>query len=412
MPTAQSFNTTLEKVQPYSPIDAVDLRQSVAGISESGRSCLVDFLDNIVHSDVLKVHLTADNGSLRCQISQLSGVEEFRDDQSNLLDALAQLCSLAKGSSPAAEFGGLTLHITTEHRTVDLHCINLSSIGSDNWVLRAREINPVPVVLDTIGLEHDELRHLRRALTERRGLISIGTPHRRHQEDWHRAICREVCSPELSVVSLAPRILEALPRISQTVLPPGEHWDKRFWQLASHSEADVIVLSDDGTHGYAPDQLGVLAERCLVVQILQTPDIGALAHRTPTGANVHRVLMHLPVRRLCSKCSEPHSNPCRTEYGFLDRVVPTLSDGVSAWLSASQSMRFKKACGCKDCASLGYHGELCVTDSISEPALLKNPAELIDEQVLSASRTTKLVGLASAGDVCLNEVRRVLASRL
>jgi len=265
-------------------------------------------------------------------------------------------------------------------------------------------------VLDTLGLPNDELRHVRKALTEKRGFISIGTPRRRHLEDWQRAICRELSSPNRSVVSLAPRLLEDFPRVSQSVLPSGERWDQRLWQLASQTEADVIVLCDDGTHGYAPDQLGILAEKSLIIQILQTPDICSLVKRTPAGSNIHRVVMYQPVRRLCPECCEPHHNPSRVDYSFLDRAMPTLSDGVGAWLSASQSTHFKQPCGCSSCTPSGYKQELCVVDSIGDPSTLANVAEQYDQHALASERMSSLLDLARSGYICLDEVSRVVST--
>jgi len=406
MRTSQSVKSEENNVQPHSDIDTVDLLNAPKGLSKPACARLGKFFDKIIENEVLNARVSEDADSVRIQLQTLSGVEEYREDTLELSEALKALQRLTKDSP--SNFNGLTVPIVTEHYRLDVSWVHLASAHGDQWVIRAREVDPVPIVLDTLGLSNDELRHVRAALSEKRGLVSIGTPRRRHLEDWHRAVCRELSSPDRSVVSLAPRLLEDFPRVAQTILPSGERWDQRLWQLAGHAEADVIVLCDDGTHGYSPDQLGILAERCLIVQILQTPDICSLANRTPAGPNIHRVVMHLPVRRLCGECSEPHQNPSRVEYSFLDRGMPTLSDGVSAWLSATQAVNFKKACGCPSCTPAGYKAELCVVDSIGDPSALMNIAELVDEHTLTSDRIANLLELARCGDICLNEVRRLI----
>lgn len=406
MPTAQSFQPAERNVQPHSNTDTVDLQNPPEGLSKAMSLRLGDFFDQLVHNEVLSARVSKDNGSVRVQLQLLSGVEEYREESLNLSEALTDLGALSP--KPLTSVDSVTFHVVTEKHHIDINCVRLVSGHGDQWVIRAREVNPVPTVLDTLGLSNDELRHVRNALTEKRGLISIGTPHRRHLEDWHRAICRELSTPNRSAVSLAPRLLEDFPRVSQTILPSGERWDNILWELAGQADADVIVLCDDGTHGYSPEQLGTLAERCLIVQILQTPDFASLAKRTPAGQYIHRVVMHLPVRRLCGECSEPHYNPSRVDYSFLDRAMPTLSDGVSAWLSASQSTHFKQPCGCDSCSPAGYKKELCVVDSVGDPSTLKDVAELFDAHTMSNERMANLLSLARDGEICLDEVRRLV----
>jgi len=405
MLTAQSTSSIKSEVQPHSPIDAVDLTASHRRLSASECACLGDFFTHMIDSEALSARVSFDKGTTRCQMQYLNGAAEIRTEGTPLEDALSTLYAL--DPTTTSDMGGLTLHVVTEDAKLDVNLVHLDNAHGDQWIVRARKVNPVPIVLDTLGLETSELRHIRKALAEKRGLISIGTPHRFHLEDWHRAVCRELSAPDKSVISLVPRLLEELPRVSQTILPPGDRWDQKLWQLASQAGADVIVLSDDGTHGYAPDQLGVLAERCLVVQILQTPDIGSLTYRTPQGRHVHRVIMHHPLRSLCVECREPHNNPSRVDYSFLDRTLPTLSDGVNAWLSANQTTHFKKPSGCDECNNTGYSGELCVIDSVGDAATLTNVAENADLYSLDTTRTEKLVNLAGDGVICLDEVRRL-----
>lgn len=406
MLTAQSTKSNISALQPHSPVAAVDLTCPNTILGASSCVCLSTFFSKMITFEALSARVSFEQGETRYQLNQLSGVDEFREDNKELPEALSTLYAL--DPTATSDMGGLTLHVITDNANLDISLVHLDTAHGDQWIVRARTVSQVPVILDTLGLTTSELRHLRKALTEKRGLISIGTPHRLYLEDWHRAICRELCAPDKSVVSLVPRLLEELPRISQTILPPGDRWDQKLWQLASQVDADVIVLSDDGTHGYAPDQLGVLAEQCLVVQILQTPDIGSLTFRTPISRNVHRVLMHHPVRSLCPECKEPHNNPSRVDYGFLDRTLPTLSDGVNAWLSANQSTHFKKPMGCDACHTTGYSGELCVIDSIGDAATLMDAANSVDIHSIDTARTEKLVELASDGLIGLDEAKRLV----
>lgn len=406
MLTAQSTKSIKSELQPHSPVDAVDLTRPSKRLSASACECLSAFFNQMITFEALSARVSFEKGATRYQLNQINGVDEFREDSSLLKEALSTLYAL--DPTTTSDMGGLTLHVVTESAKLDVSLVHLDTAHGDQWIVRARTVNPVPVVLDTMGLKTSELRHLRKALTEKRGLVSIGTPNRQSLEDWHRAVCRELCTPDRSVVSLVPRLLEELPRVSQTILPPGDRWDQKLWQLASQVDADVIVLSDDGTHGYAPDQLGVLAERCLVVQILQTPDIGSLTFRTPRSRHVHRVVMHHPLRSLCPECKEPHNNPSRVDYSFLDRALPTLSDGVNAWLTANQSTQFKKPAGCEACHSTGYSGELSLIDSISDAATLMDVANNVDLYSLDTARAEKLVEMASDGVIGLDEVRRLV----
>jgi len=392
MPALPASNSVPQNALPHPAADTVDLRQDSADFPKSAQACLSAFLDQLVETDVLIARLSLDSEShTRYQLQFLSGVEEYREENSDLFDAISSLRALE--SKSAEQIGGVTHHVLTEHYSVDVQHVHLPSSSGDQYILRARLIEQVPMILDTLGLDNVELRHIRNALSERRGMVSIGTPHSRHCEDWQRTICRELSAPDRSIVALAPRVLEPIPGVIQTELPPGERWDQRLWQ-----------------HGFAPDQLGVLAERCLIIQILQVPDIAALARRTPIGSNVHRLVMHQPMRRLCSACSEVHSNPSRMDYSFLDRALPTLSDGVNAWLSASQTMHFKKACGCDECASTGYAGEVCIVDAVSDAESIMQINESPDCPTMTLARTTKLVEKAREGELCLNEVRRVLTT--
>jgi len=405
MLTAQSTQSTTSEVQPHSPIDAVDLTSPSKRLNARACESLSGLFSKMVASEALSARVSFDKDSTRVQMQYLNGAAEIRTEGSSLKEALSSLYAL--DPTTTSDMGGLTLQVISDVDKLDVNLVHLDTAHGDQWIVRTRPVNPVPVVLDTLGLDLSELRHIRNALSEKRGLISIGTPHRRHLEDWHRAVCRELCAPDKSVISLVPRLLEDFPRVSQTVLPPGDRWDQKLWQLASQADADVIVLSDDGTHGYAPDQLGVLAERCLVIQILQTPDLGSLSMRTPQGRNVHRVVMHHPVRRLCPECLVPHKSPSRIDYSFLDRALPTLSDGVSAWLSANQTTHFKKPGGCQECNDTGYSGELNVVDSVGDAATLTNVAENVDLYSFDSARIEKLVDMAGDGLVCLDEVRRL-----
>jgi len=406
MPMAQPSQSVVDNARPYTPVDTIDFREAPEGMSDAVCETLAAFFDRIIATEVISVRLTTENDTItRCQFQHLNGVEEYREQYTELHDALAALRNLDKALN--TEIAATTLHIQTKQQDLDVNYVHIPSPQGDQYLLRVRVVEPVPASLETLELSNTEMRHLRNAFKESTGLISIGASHRHHLEDWQRAISQELTAPDRAVLSLAPRLLEPLPRITQTVLPAGERWDQRLWQLASQAAADVILLVDDGTHGYAPDQLGVLADRCLVIQLLQVPDISKLADRTPTSANVHRMVMHLPLRRLCKDCREPHPNPSRNKYTFLDRTLPTLSDGVNAWLSASQSDTFQQASGCETCSDTGYRGELCVTDSVSNRTALEDGAAL-DLQALSTDRAERLMELAKNGDVCLDEVRRVL----
>ncbi len=407
MSAAKSFNSENRVTQPYSPLELVDLRQEHAGLSQSVRASLSLFFTHIIDHEVMTARVANTATETRVQLQNLNGVSEQRETQSALPEALRALQNLLPEVSHT-DFQSHTFQVITEDYTQDVSCLYLESPHGDQWLVRARAAEPVPMLLDSLGIEANELRHIRKALSEKRGLISIGTAHRQHLEDWQRAICRELCTPDRSVVSLGPRLLEDFPRIAQSVIPAGERWDQRLWQLASQTDANVIVLADDGTHDFSPSQLGVLADRCLVVQIIQAPDIQVLANRTPSGTQVHRVIMHHAVRCLCDHCSQPHPNPSRVDYGFLDRALPTLSDGVNAWLSASQSTHFKKPSGCDHCASEGYHGEKSVIDAVGDPATLINVAENIDLHAIASARMSVLIEMARGGGISLDEVRRLL----
>lgn len=407
MSTAKSFNSENKVTQPYSPSELVDLRHKNAGLTESARANLSEFFTHLIDHEVMIARISTTGTDTRIQLQHLNGMTEQREAHSELPNALKALCDLLPDVS-AEDFQSHTFQAITDDYTQDVSCLCLESPHGDQWIVRARAADPVPTVLDNLGIDANELRHIRKALLEKRGLITIGTPHRQHLEDWQRAVCRELCTPDRWVVSLSPRLLEDFPRVAQTVIPAGERWDQRLWQLASQTEANVIVLADDGTHDFCPSQLGVLAERCLLIQIIQAPDIQVLANRTPSGTQVHRVVMHHPVRCLCDHCSQPHPNPSRVDYGFLDRALPTLSDGVNAWLSASQSTHFKKPSGCEHCASEGYHGERCVIDAIGDPATLQNVAEKIDLHALASARMSALIEMARRGEISLDEVRRLV----
>lgn len=408
MLTSQSTTRINSEAQPHSPIDAVDLTTASKRLSGADCEYLTELFSQMVATEALSARISFEKGNTRLQFKHLNGTTEFRNRDTDLQTALNALCALDPNIT--SDIVGLTLHVLTENMKLDVDLVRLDAAHGDQWIVRARIVNPVPIVLDTLGLEPNEVRHLRKALSEKCGLISIGTPHRRHLEDWHRAVCRELCSPDKSVISLVPRLLEDLPRVPQIILPPGDRWDQKLWQLASQADADVIILSDDGTHGYAPDQLGVLAERCLVVQILQTPDIASLSSRTPQGQNVHRVIMHQSIRKLCPECKEPHKNPSRAQYSFLDRALPKLSDGVNAWLAANQSSNFQKPGGCFNCHDTGYLGELSIVDSIGECKTSKNTTNNGYIYRLNCTRIEKLIDIAREGKVCLDEVSRLISS--
>jgi len=403
---AQTPQPQEQNGQPFSHYEPVDLSQTGAGMTEPARNALREFLNQLIADDALSAHVYTKSGAvIQYQIKHLNTVEEIRCENVELHHALAALRALL--DSPSTDITTATLHVTGSQQELDLNFTHLPSPHGDQYVLRVQVIDPVPMVLDTLGLPHNDLRLLRTALAEPNGLISIGTPHRRHLENWQRALCRELSAPDRSVAALVPRLLEEIPRVSQSEFPPGQRSDQRLWQLASQTDTNVFILVDDGTHGYAPDQIGVLAERSLVIQVLQVTHTSALLQRTPSHSRVHRVIMHLPLRMLCQDCCETQTNPSRSEYPFLDRALPTLSDGVNAWLAASQSIQFKKAAGCKSCNGAGYTGERCVVDAIKDEAILKDPANLVDMHQLNISRTARMIEMAREGEISLDEILRL-----
>lgn len=189
----------------------------------------------------------------------------------------------------------------------------------DVEVLAVRLSAPAPELgLDAFGLRPAELDKLRRALSERAGLIALAGPARSGRSAALRVLLKELELEKRRAVLIEEKLGARLAGATQLALERIDGLTAaRAVEAAAAQESDVVALDCPGGTGSLRAAVEAAGER-LVIAVLEAQDgaeaLSLLAEKAPSrrllASRARAALSVRLVRKLCPSCKGAHAQGC------------------------------------------------------------------------------------------------------
>jgi type IV pilus assembly protein PilB len=303
-------------------------------------------------------------------------------------------------------------------REIDLRVATMPTAAGEKLVLRLLDRGSGPHDLGGLGLEVEQLRQARAALTRPQGLTIVAGPAGSGTTTTLYAAVSELAGDSVSVATVEDPVEYALPGCTQVQVQK----DSGLGVAAAihallRQDPDILMISalPDLEAVDAAVRAAISGRRVLTT--LPTGDaaatLGRLVHLGVepylVAAAVSLVIAQRLVRRLCGECAS--DDPGATAARLIEAGMTP---------QQAQACRPRRARGCKACLG-GYRGRVALFEVLPVGATLQEriaegagEAELRAEAVRLGLRSLRDVGLAqvAAGAIGLDDLLRATGERL
>src|SRR5665213_151800 len=281
-------------------------------------------------------------------------------------------------------------------RTLTVHASTIPAHFGENLVLRIGADDAGPLKLEKLGFGYEMLKHWRKLIAQRAGLILITGPSGSGRRATLYSALQERNGPDSNLCAIEDAIEHPLPGVNQFPIdePAGFGFPAAL-RAVLRQEPDVLMVSD------IPDvQTGRLCAQAalsgkLVLAAMHSADtlaaLGRLMHLGVEphllGATVTGVLGLRLARRLCPHCREGYE-PGSAERRQLDRHAANITT-------------LFRARGCERCRNTGFAGRVGIQE------LLIPDANFADRLGQGAAMSDLRPLAQAAGLTSLDEIFRI-----
>ena len=250
--------------------------------------------------------------------------------------------------------------VVVNGKPIDLRVSTLPASGGEKVVIRILNTQSTVLSLESLGLLDEERATIERLLDHKEGILLVTGPTGSGKTTTLYSALRVIQSEGVNIVTVEDPVEY---KLGENIVQVQVH-EKAGLTFASalrsilRQDPDVVLIGEIRDQETAQIAVQASLTGHLVLSTLHTNDaansvtrlldMGTEAYKL--GSALRGVLAQRLMRRLCRSCSEPSDGtevPKR-----LKRFVP---DGV----------QLKRAVGCADCASTGYHGRFAIVEILT-----------------------------------------------
>jgi MSHA biogenesis protein MshE len=305
-------------------------------------------------------------------------------------------------------------NVKVKGRNIDVRISTMPIQCGESVVMRLLDQSGEQLSLDQLGLPAPLLEELRRSARRPHGLILVTGPTGSGKTTTLYGVLRELNDAEKKVITVEEPVEYRLPRINQVqVNPKIDLTFATVLRAALRQDPDILMVGEMRDQETTEIALRAAMTGHLVLSTLHTNDAVASGLRLIdmgaegylVAAALRTIVAQRLVRRICSRCREPHE-PTDPERLWLTEVVGPKEAQHS----------FQRGRGCTDCNGTGYSGrigvyELLQLDGAMADALRRNDHADFARAAQSGSRFHPLrlsaLEYARDGITSLSEVLRV-----
>ncbi|MGD0653986.1 MAG: ATPase, T2SS/T4P/T4SS family [Thermoguttaceae bacterium] len=247
------------------------------------------------------------------------------------------------------------VHVLLDGRKIDLRVSTFPATRGEKTAIRVLDTRSVSLNLEDLGFGEDVLNSFRQNISAPNGIILVTGPTGSGKSTTLYAALNEISSMENNVCTVEDPIEYHLPLINQFQVQSkiGMTFSAALRTLL-RQDPDVIMVGEIRDEETAHTAIQAAMTGHLVFSTLHTNNACSAITRLINmgvesyliGAALNMILAQRLVRRICTKCREPHEPP-RTVRKALERMGYEFSE-------------FYKGVGCKICRNTGFKGRIAV----------------------------------------------------
>jgi type IV pilus assembly protein PilB len=251
------------------------------------------------------------------------------------------------------------VHVLLEGRKIDLRVSTFPSTRGEKTAIRVLDTRSVSLNLEDLGFGEDILNSFRQNIRAPNGIVLVTGPTGSGKSTTLYAALNEISSMENNVCTVEDPIEYHLPLINQFQVQSkiGMTFSAALRTLL-RQDPDIIMVGEIRDEETAHTAIQAAMTGHLVFSTLHTNDACSAITRLINmgvepyliGAAMNMILAQRLVRRICTKCREPHEPP-RTVRKALERM---------GW----EFTEFYKGVGCKSCRNTGFRGRIAVHEHL------------------------------------------------
>jgi general secretion pathway protein E len=253
-------------------------------------------------------------------------------------------------------------------RSIDLRVSVLPSMHGEDVVLRILDRGAVSLDLDILGLSVAQREHFRRLIHTPEGMLLLTGPTGSGKTTTLYSALREVCRPELKVVTVEDPVEYHLDGVNQIQVKSeiGLDFARCLRSILRH-DPDVIMVGEIRDKETAAMAVQSALTGHLVLSTLHTNSAAATFARLVNmgvedyliASAVVGVMAQRLVRKVCQECKQPY----------------TPDAAIREKHHLGSDAAFYRGKGCRACLNTGYRGrtvvgELLVVDEAIQRAIL------------------------------------------
>jgi type IV pilus assembly protein PilB len=261
-----------------------------------------------------------------------------------------------------------------DRRRIDLRVSTFPNARGEKTVIRVLDTRGISLNLEELGFAEDILAGFRQSILAPNGIVLVTGPTGSGKSTTLYSALNAVSSMEINVCTVEDPIEYHLPLINQFQIQErvGLTFSKALRTLL-RQDPDVIMVGEVRDEETARTAIQAALTGHLVLSTLHTNDACSAVTRLVNmgveayliGAALNMVLAQRLVRRICSKCKQPHE-PARNVRKAVERMGHEIPE-------------FYRGVGCRACRNTGFRGriaihELLTVDDEMRDAIVANPS--------------------------------------
>ncbi|MEQ1856526.1 MAG: ATPase, T2SS/T4P/T4SS family [Longimicrobiales bacterium] len=301
--------------------------------------------------------------------------------------------------------------MVVDGRKYDLRVSTVPTRGAEKAVIRVLDTERGGTLVDT-GIGEREIARLRRALSNRDGIVVVTGPTGSGKTTTLYGALREIATEDVNIMTVEDPVEYELGGLTQIQVEQRQGMTfSSALRAILRQDPDVIFVGEirDAETAEIAAQASLTGH--LVLSTLHTNDaVGAIRRFLDLGLSAATVsetlrgaLAQRLVRKVCAHCAE--------------RVGQDLTSQEAELAARYGTQPVMRAQGCDECMSSGYHGRLPVTEFIVATPELERliesgaPSSELRKQAIADGMVTlreSALERVRAGETTLQEVERVI----
>ncbi len=258
-------------------------------------------------------------------------------------------------------------------KDIDMRLSTLPTNFGERIVLRILESSGSAILtLDQLGFNPKSVEQIYNLISRKYGIILVTGPTGSGKSTTLSACLTKLNSPERNIMTVEDPIEYQIPGVNQVAVNTKiELTFARALRAFLRQNPDIIMVGEIRDRETAEIAINASLTGHLVLSTLHTNDASGAATRLfdmgvepfLVASSVLGIIAQRLIRRVCSKCKQPHT---LTQYEMTELGLSIVPDGAHV----------HKAVGCPGCNNTGYSGrtvihELMITDESIRALIVK-----------------------------------------